>query len=405
MTTMSRRTLLAAVGLGAAGAAAAAAGGNAVAAAAPQPRYSFLGPRQPGIITPQQRTACVAAFSLVTASRADLVALLKAWTSAASSLMAGQPVGPAFPPAAAIPDDTGEAVGLSASNLTVTFGFGPSLFRTASGVDRFGIAGAKPASLRLATFPGDQLDPALVGGDLCVQACSDDPQVSEHAVRMLARIARGVARIAWLQSGFLPNVPAGTTPRNLFGFKDGTANNFTPAELEQFVWASSADGQAWMAGGTYLAVRHINMLLEDWDEETIEEQNAVFGRAKDSGAPLSGGTERTPPDFRARGNDGRPLIPPDSHVALSAQRRREGQRILRRGYNMTNGVNAEGRQRAGLLFLAFARDLERQFVPMQQRLSESDRMNEYVRYVGHSVFAIPPGVTSASGYVGQTLLG
>ena len=62
------------------------------------------------------------------------------------------------------------------------------------------------------------------GGDLSVQACADDPQVAFHAVRELERLAYGTAQIHWAQSGFLPNTPAGETPRNLMGFKDGTNN-------------------------------------------------------------------------------------------------------------------------------------------------------------------------------------
>lgn len=160
-----------------------------------------------------------------------------------------------------------------------------------------------------------------------------------------------------------------------------------------------------MTGGTYLATRKVAMLLEDWDVETLAEQQRVFGRAKDTGAPLSGGSERTRPDFRATGPDGKPLIDPQSHVALAAPPANRGQRILRRGYNYLEGVNSDGKAQAGLFFIGFMRDLDAQFVPLQTRLSQSDLMNEYVRYVGSAVFAIPPGVTSPGRYVGQELLG
>lgn len=416
MTTspVSRRTLLGALGLGAASAAALAVA--APASAGPgnprppkgSPRVDFHGLHQAGVATPQQENVYFASLTVTATSRADLIATLKAWTSAAAAMTRGEPAGSVFPAAADVPVDTGEAVDLPASGLTITFGFGPTLFRSANGTDRFGIAAQQPRCLRLTTFPNDDLDPALVGGDLCIQACADDLQVAEHAVRMLVRLAQGTVRIAWAQTGFAKTSTLandGKTPRNLFGFKDGTANIGSPAELDEYVWARSSDGPAWMAGGSYLAVRKIEMLLEDWDAETIAEQERTFGRSKASGAPLSGGTETSKPDFRAVDGDGQLLIAADSHMALAAPPANRGQRILRRGYNYLEGVRSGGIPEAGLFFLAFVRDLDRQFVPLQTRLSQSDLMNEYVRYIGSAVFAVPPGAPSPDRYIGQQLFG
>ena len=416
MTTspVSRRTLLGALGLGAASAAAVAVA--APASAGPgnprppkgSPRVDFHGIHQAGVATPQQENVYFASLTVTTTSRADLIATLKKWTSAAAAMTRGEPVGSVFPAPTDVPVDTGEAVDLPASGLTITFGFGPTLFRSANGTDRFGIAAQQPRSLRLTTFPNDDLDAALVGGDLCIQACADDLQVAEHAVRMLVRLAQGTVRIAWAQTGFAKTSTLandGKTPRNLFGFKDGTANISSPAELDEFVWARSSDGAAWMAGGSYLAVRKIEMLLEDWDAEIIAEQERTFGRTKGTGAPLSGGTEKTKPDFQAVDADRQLLIAADSHVALAAPPANRGQRILRRGYNYLEGVHPDGLAEAGLFFLAYMRDLDRQFVPLQTRLSQSDLMNEYVRYIGSAVFAIPPGVPSPDRYIGQPLFG
>ena len=139
------------------------------------------------------------------------------------------------------PDDTGEAIGLPAAGLTITFGFGPSLFRD-QGKDRFGLAARQPAALRrLPHFPADNLDPARSDGDLCVQACADDPQVAVHAVRNLARIAFGRAALRWSQLGFgrtSTTSTSQTTPRNLFGFKDGSHNIKAeqPDDLDTHVW-------------------------------------------------------------------------------------------------------------------------------------------------------------------------
>ena len=421
MTTspMTRRTLLGALGIGAASAAAIAVAPAASAAQrppgrAPQKpphdtlRYDFHGPHQPGIATPQQENLYFASLAVTTTSRSELVSVLKTWTTAAAAMMRGEPAGPAFPAGSAVPIDTGEAVDLPASGLTITFGFGPTLFRTTNGSDRFGIASLQPRSLRLRTFPNDQLDADFVGGDLCIQACADDVQVAEHAVRMLVRLAGGTVRVSWAQTGFAKTsalASDGKTPRNLFGFKDGTANITSPSDLDAFVWVGRPDGPAWMTGGSYLAVRKVAMLLEDWDAETLSEQQRTFGRTKDTGAPLSGGNERTQPDFTAVGPDGQLLIAADSHVALAAPPANHGQRILRRGYNYLEGVDRDGKAQAGLFFIGYMRDLDKQFVPLQTRLAQSDLMNEYVRYIGSAVFAIPPGVASPGEYVGQDLFG
>ena len=121
------------------------------------------------------------------------------------------------------PTDTGEARGLAASRLTLTIGFGPSLFD-----GRFGLRAAAPGCPRRpAEVPRRHARPARCGGDIAIQACADDPQVAVHAIRNLCRIAHGTAAVRWAQLGFGKASSTDTsspTPRNLFGFKDGTAN-------------------------------------------------------------------------------------------------------------------------------------------------------------------------------------
>ena len=219
--------------------------------AAQQP-YPFFGAHQAGIVTPAQDRLHFAAFDVTTTRREDLVDLLTAWTAAAARMTQGQGAGtygPVSGPYDAPPDDTGEALGLPPSGLTLTFGFGPTLFRDAQGRDRFGLAGQRPAALAdLPQFPADDLDPARSGGDLCVQACAHDPQVAVHAIRNLARIAFGTAVVRWSQLGFGRTSSTSTaqdTPRNLFGFKDGTANVKAedPNAADQ-VWVQPGDGPA-----------------------------------------------------------------------------------------------------------------------------------------------------------------
>jgi deferrochelatase/peroxidase EfeB len=386
------------------------AAGRATASTLDLKSYAFRGEHQSGIVTAQQDRLHFAAFDLTTSSRDDVIALLKAWTEAAERLMAGGELGSGAVGGSYVapPDDTGEAMGLPASGLTITFGFGPGLFEK-DGVDRFGLASRRPEQLiDLPHFGGDILDPTFVGGDLCIQACADDPQVAVHAIRNLSRIAFGTAAIRWAQLGFgrtSSTTTAQTTPRNLMGFKDGTRNLRAEetSEIDRFVWADAGDGQAWMATGSYLVARRIRIRAEIWDRTSLQGQEDSVGRTKGSGAPLSGGNEFTEPDFSREGGDGAPLIPTDSHVALAHPDTNDGQRMLRRGYNFTDGADSLGRLDAGLFFLAYVRDPRTQFVPVQNQLSKSDALTlEYLQTTGSALFAVPGGI-GAGEYVGQAL--
>ncbi|MFE7844253.1 iron uptake transporter deferrochelatase/peroxidase subunit [Microbacterium sp. NPDC057407] len=417
---VSRRGLFGlALGAGAAGLALGAGGGATAGVAVGRAReadasasaYEFYGAHQAGVVTPVQDHLHFAAFDMMPrTNRDDLVSLLQDWTYAAARLTQGLDVsasGAVGGPVQAPPDDTGEALGLPASGLTLTFGFGPTLFEL-DGEDRFGIAAGRPAVLeRLPAFLGDDLDPAASNGDLCIQACADDPQVAVHAVRNLSRIAFGRARLRWSQLGFGRTSRTTTTqatPRNLFGFKDGTANILAGdrAGLDEHVWVAASDDPAWMAGGSYLVARKIAMMIETWDRVPLSEQQTIVGRTKAEGAPLSGGDEFAAPDFAAVDTAGTKAIPETSHVRLAHPDQNGGTRILRRGYNFVDGNNDLGRLDAGLFFLSFQRDPQ-QFVRLQRSLS-SDVMNEYLRHVGSGLWAVPPGIAPGS-FVGAGLFG
>jgi len=418
---VSRRALLGGAGVAAGAAALAGSGGFALGQRTASPLqhrlYDFHGAHQSGIVTPQQDRLHFAAFDVTTDDRDSLIALLRRWSVAAATLMAGSELGggAAGGSQLAPPDDTGEALDLPASGLTITFGFGPGLFES-DGKDRFGLRASRPTQLiDLPHFSGDTLDQAFTGGDLCVQACADDPQVAVHAIRNLARIAFGDAAVKWTQLGFgrtSSTTRAQATPRNFMGFKDGTRNlKAEDADLvDRWVWSANADGQSWMNGGTYLVARRIRILAEIWDRTSLGEQEALVGRTKGSGAPLSGGSEFTEPDFTRAGSDGSRLVAADSHVAIAHPDHNGGAMMMRRGYNFTDGADALGRLDAGLFFLAFMRDPATQFVPLQQKMSRSDAMTvEYLRTTGSAVFAVPPGVPKGTalgpdgGFIGQTL--
>ncbi len=415
--SVSRRRLLGYAGAGAAVGAAGFAGGMGAARATDGgagpgiDRYAFHGRHQAGIVTPAQDRLHFAAFDVTATSRAELLLLLKAWTAAAAEMTQGRPVGGGTPlPYDAPAADTGEATGLPPGRLTLTFGFGPSLFRDADGRDRFGLADRQPRALRrLPHFPADAVQEQRRDGDLCVQACADDPQVAVHAIRNLSRIAFGSAALRWSQLGFGRTSSTSTsqaTPRNLFGFKDGTANLKAeePTAVDEHVWVGAGDDRraTWLAGGSYLVARRINMAIEPWDRTSLREQEQLVGRDRQVGAPLSGGKEFSEPDFSLKGSDGQPLVAVNSHVRLAHPTQNKGARMLRRGYNFTDGNDDLGRLDAGLFFIAYVRDPRTQYIPMQTKLSRDDGLMEYLEHTGSALFAVPPGVREG-GYLGDAL--
>jgi deferrochelatase/peroxidase EfeB len=280
-------------------------------------RVPFHGTYQAGIATPAQDRLHFAAFDVTADRLADLRELVRSWSEAAARMTAGLPAGPPAASALAPPVDTGEALGLPASNLTVTVGFGPTLFEQ-GGEDRFGLAASRPAVLkRLPRLPGDELQSERSGGDICVQACSDDPQVAFHAVRNLARIGRGMTVMRWSQLGFgrtSTTSRSQATPRNLMGFKDGTNNIRAEdtARMHDHVWVGPSDSPAWMRGGTYMVTRRIRMLIEVWDRASLQDQEQTIGRVKDSGAPLGGVHEDDTVKLAK--------LPDDAHIRLAAPR-------------------------------------------------------------------------------------
>ncbi|MFI1676489.1 iron uptake transporter deferrochelatase/peroxidase subunit [Streptomyces sp. NPDC020607] len=404
-STTSRRAVLGWGGAGLALGAAAAGGAVAMArsgddvapAAEPGAAVAFHGAHQAGIATAVQDRLHFAAFDVKTADRDEFVQLLKDWTEAAARMTAGHAVGEGAYGglAEAPPDDTGEALGLRPSRLTLTIGFGPSLF------GKFGLGDRRPEALvDLPKFPGDNLDKARSGGDLCVQACADDPQVAVHAIRNLARIGFGKVAVRWSQLGFgktSSTTPDAQTPRNMMGFKDGTRNiaGTDAAALDRHVWVGEKDGPGWLTGGAYLVARRIRMNIETWDRTSLQEQEDVFGRDKGEGAPVGKAKERDEPFLKA--------MKPDAHVRLAHPDTNDGATILRRGYSFTDGTDGLGRLDAGLFFLAYQRDVRKGFIPVQRSLSRSDALNEYIQHVGSAVFAVPPGVRGKDDWWGRGL--
>ncbi|WP_165945165.1 Dyp-type peroxidase [Micromonospora sp. KC723] len=349
----------------------------------------FYGPRQAGVATEPQAHAAFVALTLKPGTdRAALGRMLRLLTDDAARLTQGRPA----------LADTEPELGLLPARLTVTFGFGPGLYRAADLDDR------RPASVAdVPPFRIDRLQPRWSGGDLLLQICADDPLTVAHTQRVLVKDSRPFATVRWVQQGFRRAAGAepGRTQRNLFGQLDGTANPKPGGPLETAVWVP--DGPDWLRDSTTLVVRRVSMNLETWDLLGRTDRELAVGRRLDTGAPLTGTDEHDEPDFAALGPDGLTVIPDFSHVTR-AHVTDDRLRLLRRPYNYDGIPTANGTADSGLIFASYQADIAQQFLPIQRRLAERDLLNEWTTPIGSAVFAIPPGCP-AGGWVGQQLLG
>jgi deferrochelatase/peroxidase EfeB len=388
-------------------------GGSGAGASGGAPLEPFWGDNQGGITTPAQSHSYFAAFDLGTAKRDDVIKVLQAWTAAAAYMAAGQTAAAIGQDPASPAPDTGEALGLPAARLTLTFGFGAGLF-SKDGKDRYGLAARRPPALvDLPKFDGDQLAETRTGGDLSIQACADDPQVAFHAVRQLARLAYGTAQVRWAQTGYMTRPDGEATPRNLMGFKDGTSNPSVadPAAMAKLVWVGG-EGPDWMRGGSYVVVRRIRIALEHWDRMKVAFQEQTFGRHKYSGAPLGGKGEFDPLDLNASDQDGNPVIPDSAHVRLAAAASNDGAQILRRPYSYNDGVDFTAERwppwrqgmeyDAGLFFVCYQRDPRTGFIKIFEKMAKFDMLNQFATHTGGGLFACPGGIIKGE-FIGQRL--
>ncbi|MFI9204142.1 iron uptake transporter deferrochelatase/peroxidase subunit [Streptomyces sp. NPDC053048] len=405
--SVSRRRLLGTAG--AAGAAALVVGGAAGAAGGaavregPDPLSSvgsgsvpFHGTHQAGIVQPAQAHGHLVAFDLVPqADRKAAAALLRRWSDAAAEMTQGRvPQG----------DESGVALDAGPSSLTITFGFGHSFF------DRTGLTAKRPTALDpLPAFTADALDAKRSNGDLWVQIGADDALVAFHALRLLQKLAVGTAKPRWQMNGF-NRTPGATeqpmTGRNLMGQIDGT-NNPKPSDANfstrVFVPEDRSGADAWMAGGSYAVFRRIRMLLDSWDNLSLERQERVIGRRKSDGAPLSGGTESTRADLNKVGPDGVLAIAGDAHIRVASAATNRGAAMLRRAFSYHDGFLDDGAPDAGLLFIAWQADPLKGFTPVQRKLDRGDGLSRFLRHEASGLFAVPGGCEPGE-YVGQRLL-
>ncbi|MDX6315113.1 MAG: dye decolorizing peroxidase [Streptomyces sp.] len=405
-STISRRRLLGTAGAaGAAGLVAGSASG-AVAASALRDEPTalasvgaatvpFHGTHQAGITTPLQARGHLVAFDLAAGTdRKGAAALLRRWSAAAEAMTAGrEPSG-----------DNQIALDAGPSSLTVTFGFGRTFFT------RAGLQKQLPEALApLPDFSADALDAKRSNGDLWIQIGSDDGLVAFHALRILQKEAGDAARLRWQMNGF-NRTPGATaqprTARNLMGQIDGTNNpKETDASFNERIFVPSSGSPEWMAGGSYAVVRRIRMLLDSWDNLSVERQEKVIGRRKSDGAPLSagkGGTETTTVDLD-KFTDGALAIAGDAHIRVAKPESNGGAALLRRPFSYHDGYRDDGAPDAGLLFVCWQADPLTGFVPVQRKLDRGDGLSRFLSHESSGLFAVPGGPAKDE-YVGQRLL-
>jgi deferrochelatase/peroxidase EfeB len=399
-------TATAAASVAGAGVLAACDDGATPASASPE-RVAFEGLHQAGVTTPPPRSTIVAALDTTAKDRAALEKTFRSLTEQARLLMSGTlpPPNKALLP----PSDNGvTGVDPPPDDLTVTVSVGASLFD-----DRYGLRGLRPAQLTpMPKFPNDKPVPAASDGDLLVQVCSDTPEGANHALRRLLRATRSTLTLRWMLPGFAqPNTlgPGRASGRNLMGFKDGTANPDAGDDslMDELVWMGDPPDQgepAWTAHGSYVVVRRIRMRVEFWDRTALRTQETIIGRSRDTGSPLDGTHEADVPDYGADPEGA--ATPLSAHIRLANPRtpQTEKNRILRRGYNFSQGFTADGQLDQGLLFVCYQRSLADGFLAVQERLN-GEALEEYITPVGGGFFYVLPGVPTGDGWLGQPLLG
>ena len=356
---------------------------------------------QAGILNPAPAQATFAALDSFAPDRTVLREALKALGVRARELTVGGAT--ALLETDAPPADSGILGPVNEPDaLTVTIAFGASLFD-----ERYGLSPQRPKELvKMPAFPVDDLDPDQTHGDVLLQICAHQRDTVTHTLRELLRTVRGSFQLRWNIDGF-SGAQRGPSPhnnpRNLFAFRDGTAN--PPSDdaglMNELVWVGPGE-PAWAEGGTYQVVRIIRQHVEFWDRVGLNEQQNMIGRLRSTGAPLGGTDEFEDPRYDLDPDGKR--IPLDAHIRLANPRTPQtaGQRFLRRGFNYTRGFDDAGQLDQGLVFVAFNQSPERQFATVQERLNE-EPMIDYITPVGGGYFFVPPGVEGGAEWVGSGL--
>ncbi|MEU6932487.1 Dyp-type peroxidase [Streptomyces sp. NPDC046385] len=328
---------------------------------APGAEVSPTGRHQAGIVLPQPAQANL--LALVADLGADVAPgpLLAELGQAVRALVAGTDP---------------RLLGLPPGDLTVTVGVGPRLVRMAGG--------SLPGAVDLPRFSRERIAPRARGGDLLIQICAGDALLLPVVAAALLAQAGDRVRERWRQSARRgANVPVAdglTAPRNPLGFIDGIVGPHTSAEQQRDLWLA---GPPQVAGGTLAVLRHMELDLSRFAALSVPEQEAVFGRRRASGVPLSGGPVALGPDLGAKTPDGRYLVPADAHVRRANPVVVGTGLMLRRSYSTDDPA-------PGLLFISFQNDL-RTFTATLAHMETSDALLRFTTTTASATFLILPG--------------
>ncbi|MFE7611837.1 Dyp-type peroxidase [Streptomyces celluloflavus] len=267
-------------------------------------------------------------------------------------------------------------LGLPPGDLTVTIGVGPRLVRKAGP--------SLPGAADLPRFSREQIAPQARGGDLLIQICASDALLLPLTAAALLDRAGDRLRERWRQSGRRgPNIPVDkgvSAPQNLLGFIDGIVGPHTTAEHQRHLWLA---GPAPVAGGTLAVLRRMELDLPRFAALSVADQEAVFGRRRATGAPLSGGTIASAPNLGAKTPDGRYLVPADAHIRRANPNVVGAGLMLRRSYSTDEPT-------PGLLFISFQNDL-RTFTSTLAHMDDSDALLRFTTTTASATFLILPG--------------
>ncbi len=368
--------------------------------------YDCHGVHQAGIVTPHQLFGIMCAFDVTARDVKELEKLFRTLTARIEFLTQG---GEYQDPDEKMPPAGSGLLGKSfrPDGLTITVGVGSSLFD-----ERYGLAGNKPVHLQeMRDFPNDKLQKDWCDGDLSIQFCAFSPETCQAALRDILKHTAQFTIIRWSIDGFLPKAePQALAARNLLGYRDGSGNPDVsdPKIAEQVLWtgvaANSQDEPKWAKNGSYQAIRVIRHFVEFWDRTPLQEQNAIFGREKYSGAPLDGSKESDTADF-TKDPEGK-ITPKDSHMRIANPRNPEFMKkhlLFRRAFNYSRGLSKAGQLDVGLIFIAYQANLSDGFIFVQNLLN-SEPLEEYISPFGGGYFFILPGFEKGS-FLAQGMLG
>ncbi|WDG18776.1 Dyp-type peroxidase [Microbacterium sp. Clip185] len=379
---ISRRALLLSGGIGLGGAALGAAGGWALAQgvpgapdAAPTTETGAVpsrGRTQAGIArpaTPQRNGLVVVADTPEITTAAGVLAMLAALGERIDAL-----TDPAATERIVLPDGPGD--------LTITIGIGPRLVTA--------IDASLPGADELPRFASDaSLADDMRGGDLLISAYASDAGALHASIADVLAAASGAVR-RWTQP-CVRGAGEGTIVRNPLGYHDGIIVPHGDDELDENVWI--ADGPA--AGGTIAVIRRLRLDTTGFHALPGERQDAVVGRVRATGDPLSGGGPTAEADLTAKSPDGSYLVPSRSHVRAAHPSFTGSRLMLRRGYAYSNAAGPGEAPDDGLLFMCFQRELD-DFVRTQHRLDETDDLMTFATPTASASFLIVPGRTDGA---------